>query len=113
MLGTPPPITRLMMIDELEGCRDLTGWPLPMLNCCQSMMAAELVSFTTVLLALRLVMVAEPAITCPPVGLARANTGVKAPRPRPRCTPRFRSDFMVALSSVVDSLACDMACTCI
>src|SRR5579862_2063686 len=90
MLEAEPPVTRLRTTAELEGWRNWTYWPLPMLNCCQLMMALWLVCLTTRPLAPGLVMVACPAVTLPPLGLAKASIGAMAPRPTPRWAPRFR-----------------------
>jgi len=62
---------------------------LPMLNCCQSMTALWEFCFTTVVLPVEFLIVALPATTCPPLGLASASTGVKAPNPRPIWPLRF------------------------
>src|ERR1700749_3761795 len=96
----PPPMTLLSTTDELEGCRNWTYCPVPMLNCCQSMMAEAVLCLITMLLALGALMVAFPEPPCPPVGLDTANTGAKAPRPSPIWEPRLnktrRAEFTVA-----------------
>src|SRR5690242_17509485 len=74
-----PPTTRFSTTEELLGWMNCTYWLLPTENCCQLMMARWEDWSMMVWLAFGLVMVAEPATTWPPVGLANAANGVSAP----------------------------------
>src|SRR6185503_3612119 len=81
-------------------------------NCCQLMMALWLACLTTRLFALGVVILACPATTCPPLGLARANMGVKAPNPRPTWALLFSSVFTPALRGWLFRLVrYDMVCS--
>src|SRR5579871_1914064 len=83
-----------------------------MLNCCQLMMALEVLCFTTRPLPCPAPMVAVPAATTPPLGStglpAAARMGVKAPMPIPMCAPRFKSVATVAFRVLGDSVRYDM-----
>ncbi|GLQ91704.1 hypothetical protein GCM10007901_06540 [Dyella acidisoli] len=66
VLGNDP-TTRLSVADVAFGAWNVTDWPLPTLKLFQLMTALLLVWWISVLLPFAL-MVALPAITCPPVG---------------------------------------------
>src|ERR1700733_6496291 len=79
------PMTRFSTTEELLGCTNCTYSFEPMENCCQLMEARWEFWLTTTPLLPAVPMVAEPATTCPPLGLARASTGVKALRAPATC----------------------------
>src|ERR1041385_5854218 len=111
MLVGLPPTTRFRTTEELEGCRNWTYWPCPMLNCCQLMMALCVAWWITRLFAFWAVILACPATTCPPLGFAKASTGVKAPIPNPTWAPRFNSVFTLWCRGWLDRLRYDMVCS--
>src|SRR6185312_4225884 len=74
------PMTRFSTTEELLGWLNCTYSFEPMENCCQLMEARWELWLTMTPLLPAVPMVAEPAATCPPLGLARASTGVKALR---------------------------------
>src|ERR1051325_1556794 len=111
MLVGDPPITLLSTTEEVEGCRNWTYWPCPMLNCCQLMMALWLAWWITRLFAFWAVILACPATTCPPLGFASASIGVKAPIPSPTWAPRFSSVFTLAFRGWLERVRYDMVCS--
>ena len=107
-------MTRFSTTEELEGCRNWTYWPLPMLNCCQLMMALWEAWFITMPFAFGVLWWPAPT-TCPPVGFANAIRGERAPNPaaavamrRPSCASSQMS-FKREFSGLAVKFRYDMA----
>src|SRR5277367_3915793 len=73
------PMTRFRMAEADDGWTKVVAWPAPTEKLFQSMIARFDPWLTTVRLPLGFEMLAAPATTAPPTGLARAAMGHPAP----------------------------------
>src|SRR6185312_54066 len=85
------PMTRFSTTEELLGWLNWTYSLPPTENCCQLMEARWVFWLMTTPLLPAVPMVADPATTCPPFGLARAAIGSMAPK-APAVCARARGD---------------------